>query len=364
MTGRRGIQPRYRKGGRFSGNGRNWPAPVGARRAGCCHNSGIMRDVAVLHEHEPEQGQGLVRVAGRGHGGVVNFEVDDAAPIEAVCRALRELLGRNRRLYAQGEVTVNIGRRMLSDGERERIGRVIAAESGLLVRRFWCQPEALERERKRIDGLLAVMSDDDNRAVSGAGARERGGAGLLNVQSHSVGSDGAGRGPLGPGTMVDGRYIAGGVEHGAMRLAEPALLVRGACRAGEALRFPGDVVILGNVNPGAEITAEGDILVFGGLRGTAHAGAGGDAGAVILAMFTASPTLRIAGYSWRAGDDDGGIGSRIAGNGSGAGASLLRARERHNDNGRGAVIAKVAGGVIRVSPYLQGHIINHGGVSQ
>ena len=183
-----------------------------------------------------------------------------------------------------------------------------------------------------------------------------------------------------------------------MRLAEPALLVRGACRAGESLRFPGDVVILGNVNPGAEVTADGDILVFGGLRGTAHAGAGGDAGAVILAMFTASPTLRIAGYSWRGGeDDDGGIGADggvsslrergrhngggtgassfraggrrndgdigISGNGSGGGVSSLRARERHNDNGRGAVMAKVAGGAIRVSPYLQGHIVNHGGVS-
>ena len=248
---------------------------------------------------------------------------------------------------------MNIGRRMLSDGERERIGRVIAAESGLLVRRFWCQPEALERERERIDDLLAAMSDAGDRAASG---------------SDLPASGASERAPLGPGAMVDGRYIAGGVEHGAMRLAEPALLVRGACRAGEALRFPGDVVILGNVNPGAEITAEGDILVFGGLRGTAHAGAGGDAGAVILAMFTASPTLRIAGYSWRAGEDDGDYSIDIAGNGSGAGAgtgaSSRRARERHNDNGQGAVIAKVAGGVIRVSPYLQGHIINHGGVSQ
>ena len=312
-----------------------------------------MQNVAVLQEqeHEPEQGQGLVKVAGRGHGGVVNFEIDDAAPIDAACRALRELLGRNRRLYAQGDVTVNIGRRMLSDGERERIGRVIAAESGLQVRRFWCRPEALARERERIDDLLAAMSAAGDPLASELGA---------------PGADATGRPPPGPGAMVDGRYIAGGVEHGAMRLAEPALLVRGACRAGEALRFPGDVVILGNVNPGAEITAEGDILVFGGLRGTAHAGAGGDPGAVILAMFTASPTLRIAGYSWRAGDNDddsAGIGS-AAGARAAAGAPSLRARERHNDNGRGAVIAQVTNGAIRVSPYLQGHIINHGGIPQ
>ena len=386
-----------------------------------------MLDVAVLQEQESEPGQGLVavpesgrglvvepepepglvaesepgpelvRAAGRGHGGVVNFEVDDAAPIDAVCRALEELLGRNRRLYAQGAVTVNIGRRMLRDGEQERIGQVIAAESGLEVRRFWCRPEALERERERIDALLAAMAGADDREAWGAGAAERDGAGLVNVQSHRSGlgapgidpaglpsasgserggaglsdvrshrsgSAAAGRGALGPGAMVDGRYIAGGVEHGAMRLAEPALLVRGACRAGESLRFPGDVVILGNVNPGAEVTADGDILVFGGLRGTAHAGAGGDAGAVILAMFTASPTLRIAGYSWRGGedeDDDGGIGA--GGNGAGGGVSSLRARARHNDNGRGAVVAKVVGGAIRVSPYLQGHIVNHGGVS-
>ena len=394
------MSTRSKTGWAFFGNGRNWQAPVGARRAGCWHNGGTMLDVAVLQEQEsepglrlvaePEQGRepvvepgpgqvlveepglglvaesgpGLVKAAGRGHGGVVNFEVDDAAPIDAVCRALGELLGRNRRLYAQGEVTVNIGRRMLRGGEQERIGQVIAAESGLEVQRFWCRREALERERERIDALLAAMEDAGDPDGSGPETAERGGAGLSDVRSHKSGSDAAGRGALGPGAMVDGRYIAGGVEHGAMRLAEPALLVRGACRAGESLRFPGDVVILGNVNPGAEVTADGDILVFGGLRGTAHAGAGGDAGAVIMAMFTASPMLRIAGYSWRAGedeDDGGGIG--IAGNGSGGGVASLRARERHNDNGRGAVIAKVAGGAIRVAPYLQGHIVNHGSVS-
>ena len=309
-----------------------------------------MQDVAVSQEQEhnqtPGQAPGLVQVSGRGHGGVVNFEIDDAAPIEAACRALRALLGRNRRLYAQGDVTVNIGRRMLSDAERERIGKVIAAESGLQVRRFWCRPEALERERDRIDALLATMSDLDDRD-----------------EPPSPGNNGASpKAPLGPGSMVDGRYIAGGVEHGAMRLAEPALLVRGACRAGEALRFPGDVIILGNVNPGAEITAEGDILVFGGLRGTAHAGAGGDDGAVILAMFTASPTLRIAGYIRRADDDDDADDNRAAAGAPFNSPSSGRARERHNDNGRGAVIAKVERGAIRVSPYLQGHIINHGGV--
>ena len=72
-------------------------------------------------------------------------------------------------------------------------------------------------------------------------------------------------------------------------------------------------------------------------------------------MFAASPTLRIAGYSWRAGKDDGGDGIGIAGIGSGSG------RRR---GGRGAVIAQVTNGAIRVSPYLQGHIINHGGIPQ
>jgi septum site-determining protein MinC len=54
-------------------------------------------------------------------------------------------------------------------------------------------------------------------------------------------------------------------------------------------------VVIGDVNPGAEVIAGGDIVVWGRVRGLVHAGALGDEGAVICALDLAPTQLRIAG---------------------------------------------------------------------
>jgi septum site-determining protein MinC len=54
------------------------------------------------------------------------------------------------------------------------------------------------------------------------------------------------------------------------------------------------VVIIGDVNPGAEVVAGGDIVVWGKLRGKAHAGAAGDEDAVVCALQLAPNQIRIA----------------------------------------------------------------------
>ena len=74
---------------------------------------------------------------------------------------------------------------------------------------------------------------------------------------------------------------------------DTALLVKSTCRSGEIIRHQGDVVVLGDVNPGAEVIASGDIVVFGCLRGFAHAGSEGDTKATIVALSLGSPRLQI-----------------------------------------------------------------------
>ena len=77
--------------------------------------------------------------------------------------------------------------------------------------------------------------------------------------------------------------------------ALPATLYhRGTVRGGQSLQQIGNIVVAGDVNPGAELVATGDILVFGALRGTAHAGAQGDANARVVALELAPTQLRIA----------------------------------------------------------------------
>lgn len=77
---------------------------------------------------------------------------------------------------------------------------------------------------------------------------------------------------------------------------EDAVLVRRTLRSGRSVRHEGHVVVLGDVNPGAEIVAGGDIIVWGRLRGVAHAGAGGDLTAVVCALDLAPTQLRIARF--------------------------------------------------------------------
>lgn len=72
-----------------------------------------------------------------------------------------------------------------------------------------------------------------------------------------------------------------------------ALVLKTTCRSGEVIRYPGDVVALADVNPGAEIIADGDIIVFGALRGLAHAGAAGDLKATIIALNLESSRIQI-----------------------------------------------------------------------
>ncbi|GAC1426303.1 MAG: hypothetical protein NVSMB5_20800 [Candidatus Velthaea sp.] len=69
---------------------------------------------------------------------------------------------------------------------------------------------------------------------------------------------------------------------------------RGTLRGGQALHNLGNIIVIGDVNPGAELIASGDIVVFGSLRGVAHAGAQGDAGARVIALELAPTQLRIA----------------------------------------------------------------------
>lgn len=64
-------------------------------------------------------------------------------------------------------------------------------------------------------------------------------------------------------------------------------------RAGFRGEYKGSVVVLGDVNPGAELIAGGDVIVTGVLRGVVHAGYGGQADAIVWARPIASPQIRI-----------------------------------------------------------------------
>lgn len=69
---------------------------------------------------------------------------------------------------------------------------------------------------------------------------------------------------------------------------------RGSLRCGQKIEFEGSLVIIGDVNGGAEVVAGENITVLGTLRGLAHAGAKGNKKAIIVANAIDAPQMRIA----------------------------------------------------------------------
>lgn len=65
---------------------------------------------------------------------------------------------------------------------------------------------------------------------------------------------------------------------------ETALFVNKTLRSGTRVEFPGHIVVLGDVNPGAEIVADGSVIVWGKLRGMVAAGVKGNPNAVVCAL--------------------------------------------------------------------------------
>ena len=68
----------------------------------------------------------------------------------------------------------------------------------------------------------------------------------------------------------------------------------GSLRSGQKMESEGSLVILGDVNSGAEVMASDNIVVLGALRGLAHAGAKGNKQAIISAGLLDTVQIRIA----------------------------------------------------------------------
>ena len=69
---------------------------------------------------------------------------------------------------------------------------------------------------------------------------------------------------------------------------------KGSLRSGQRIEFEGSLVVIGDVNPGAEVIAGENIIILGNLRGLAHAGAKGNRDAIIEAVSIYATQIRIA----------------------------------------------------------------------
>lgn len=79
--------------------------------------------------------------------------------------------------------------------------------------------------------------------------------------------------------------------------------VNGTIRSGQVEIYPGNIVIIGDVNPGGLIQAKGNIIILGTLKGLAHAGIGGNRNAIVAAYKLLPTQLRIADIIVRPPDE-------------------------------------------------------------
>lgn len=73
-------------------------------------------------------------------------------------------------------------------------------------------------------------------------------------------------------------------------------------RSGQVLQVTGDLLLIGDVNPGGKVVSTGNIYIMGSLHGIAHAGVEGDQKAIIAASYMKPSQLRIADFISRAPD--------------------------------------------------------------
>lgn len=173
--------------------------------------------------------------------------------------ALEARLGANPAFFRGGSVALDVGRRELNRSEVERVRTLLA--------------------RHQVD-LFAVVSTSP---LTEASAQDLG----LVID-------------LGPARPREPEPTP---EEGEEPPSVDGLVVQRTLRSGQSLRHPGHVVVIGDVNSGAEVVAGGNIVVWGKVRGVVHAGALGDAEAVICALDLAPTQLRIAGHIARSPEE-------------------------------------------------------------
>ena len=212
-----------------------------------------------------------MNIAGRGSG--ISFIIDEDAPIDIVAWELAKQLSGRRALFSEGGVSVNTGRRSLAAEEKAVIRKVFEENSGLKVSRFVSATGDYILEPEEHPPEEYPPEEYPKEAAQRYPWR-------FAARRSSARMDALNR------TLT-------ALARGSERNRTQAMLIRSTFRSGESLHHYGDVVVLGDVNPGSEIMADGDIVVMGALKGLPHAGASGDNKAAIIALEIASPLIRI-----------------------------------------------------------------------
>jgi septum formation inhibitor MinC len=237
----------------------------------------------------------------RGRGRNLEIAVDRA--LGAAAEELRAQFAGRPEFYRGSRAVANLGLLEPPAGELAAF-RDALAEFGIVLDGV-CGGESVAQIAAEVD--LAYLGSAQVAEVAALPRKRQQREVRLSDEARSLVADFAGAradmvrrrvgsgGPVGgAATVVAAAGVAIPLQPRPVPAGVATLYHRGTLRGGQALHNLGNLIVVGDVNPGAELVASGDNVVFGALRGVAHAGAQGDRGARVIALELAPTQLRIA----------------------------------------------------------------------
>ncbi len=196
------------------------------------------------------------KVVFKGVGQGVYVILDPLAPFSEIERELEEHLERSGKFFAGAGVTLVVGARKLRDDDLRRIRQVLSTYSLTIA---------------EIRASLGDSPPATSSPISSAPMFTPPAATPMPRRRETM--------------LEDGKLPRNN-----------ALLVKGPLRSGQRVYTEDNLLVFGDVNPGAELIAGGDIMVMGVLRGVAHAGVPDNIAAIIAALSLKPTQLRIGHF--------------------------------------------------------------------
>lgn len=201
---------------------------------------------------------GIIKFKGDRSG--LSIALDSEAPLEDVLAQIEAELGQTGRFFNGSQVVLELGGRQL------KLSELSAIHKALL--------------RHGVE-LAAVKSRDPHSAHHGPAGNSKHQPVIRELDSSARNNERVGK--------SDG---------------QDCLVVRGTLRSGQVVEHNGSILILGDLNPGAEAIAGCDVVVWGALRGSVRAGAGSDPDSAVYALEMRPKRLMIGHLTWQPAADE------------------------------------------------------------
>ena len=234
----------------------------------------------------------------KGVRGGLELRLDGNESFEIICEHLERKLASSSAFFNAGlEVTIICETRDLDEEEQSKL-RSMLKECELEVKEIVRETPAFTPEKtNRIFAILSTDEENADEIVEEAEMQEQEEQ-ILAVEERNIFSDKV-QEPTEEEIKLfssDPTLMEAGEEEGS------TFVYRKTLRNGQTISYPGIVIVVGDINPGAEIIAGSDVIIQGTCRGVISAGMPDNRNATITATKLMATQIRIADVIARSPD--------------------------------------------------------------